>query len=94
MQSIIIVICVLFVFNICMSLLLKHKKNTNTPSEVPKRTRINELTAKVWESAIWPTLIIIAAIADNLYEVFMIYVYYLLLIYIVHINSKKNNNNN
>ena len=94
MQSIIIALCVLFVFNICMSLLLKYKKNTNTPSEVLKRTRINELTAKIWGSAIWPTLVIIAAIADNLYEVFMIYVYYLLVMYIVHINSKKNNNNN
>ena len=89
MQSIIIALCVLFVFNICISLLLKYKRNTNTSPEAPKRIRINELTAKIWRSAIWPTLILIAAIADNLHEVFMIYVYYLLVIYIVHLNSRK-----
>ncbi len=74
-----------------MSLFLKHNKNINTPSEIPEATHGNNLTTKIWGTAIWPTIIIIAVVADNLYEVFMLYSYYLLLMFIVYINYKKFN---
>ena len=72
-----------------MSLFLNHNKNINTSSEISEGTHSNKLTTKIWGTAIWPTIIIIAVVADNLYEVFMLYSYYLLVMFIVYINYKK-----
>lgn len=93
MWEIFVPICVMLLIGTIILILMKKEKVFKPiPKDAPCY-RSRKFLSKIWAVGMYSILVVIFFIADELYEAFVLYVYFLLnVLYAYYVYSKENDN--